>query len=479
MGKQAERGRREDQLASLEQRMTYNAMVMELSGQPPRPRDPNHKIRNDCTPRLEELAQPKEQYGPKHVTELIDFKGMNHVDNRRALEARFPGTGHDLSVQFCEAVEKHSKAAFPPTRGPSTPTFAGKRATIITPGCQLKKGAPPVSATRLNEVASRQNDTLTMLGASEQFESKRAPPAPDQRKSVAVQPMVNDISHMESLTSNSFDRRMSSLTSVIVTQADVAPPMHKTYYEVIVPTVEGTMERPNWKPRRAMLAQSYGPGGSDEAAKIARRSSRADEVWPPPWSRPVQVFIGAARSLPKADRSGHSDPYAMCQVLGKAKSRVKTHVVSDTESPVFNEAFVVDGWNEGESLEFTIFDHDLIGAHDMIATILLPAREFFQNGFEGTISLQNKWVPDEKTSADLKEFNLAQRPELEVRVFVPPLEEGAERPPTGAEEPHLSMPGAEPSTRNVCRELDAFESTKRPVERLGNFWMSQPGKTAR
>merc|ERR1712232_119479 len=178
--KQAERGRREDQLSSLEQRMTYNAMVMELSGQPPRPRDPNHKIRNDCTPRLEELAQPKEQYGPKHVTELIDFKGMNHVDNRRALEARFPGTGHDLSVQFCEAVEKHSKAAFPPTRGPSTPTFAGKRATIITPGCQLKKGAPPVSATRLNEVASRQNDTLTMLGASEQFESKRAPPAPDQ-----------------------------------------------------------------------------------------------------------------------------------------------------------------------------------------------------------------------------------------------------------------------------------------------------------
>lgn len=323
--------------------------------------------------------------------------------------------------------------------------------------------------------ARRQDDALNLLAAAEQFESKRPPPAPDQRKSIAVQPLVNDISHMESLASNSFDSKASRAES----KKDVAPPMHKTYYEVIVPTVEATMERPSWRPRRAMLASSFAPQSSDGAPKSARRSSRIDEVWPPAWSRPVQVFIGAARSLPKADRSGHSDPYAMCQVLGKARSRVKSHVVSDTESPVFNEAFSVEGWNEGESLEFSVFDHDLVGAHDMIATILLPARQFYPNGFEGTISLQNKWAPDEKTSVDLKEFNLAQRPELDVRVFVPPLEEGAERPPTGAEHPPISMPGAEPTTTNVCRELDAFESTKRPVDRIGNFWMSVPGKTAR
>jgi hypothetical protein len=473
--KQVEKDRRDDTRSSLEQRRAYNAMVMELSGQPFPRGDPHHTVPN-LTPRLLELAQHTVVSGPKQVTQLIDYKGLVHVDNRRALESRFPGTGHELSVQFCDGIEEQSREEGPPTKGPATPTFSSKRGTILTAGSSVKKGAVPVSATRLQQVPQRQNDVMTLLGAAEQFESKIAPPAPDQRRSVLVQPLVNDTLHMESMASScGFSTR---------NQSKVGPGTRKTYYEVIVPTVESSMERPNWRPRRAAVMAQVTPGGTgSEGDPVSKsRGSRKSVAWPPAWSRPVQVFIGAARGLPKADRSGHSDPYATCQVLGKPRSKVKTHVVGDTECPTFNEAFTVVGWNEGEALDFTIFDHDLSGAHDMIATIVMTADQFYPNGFEGTVPLQNTWAPDGKVPAELKAFNLAQRPSMDVRVFVPPLEEGAERPPrSGAleEEPRINMPGAAPTTGNVCRDLDDFDTGARPADRLGNFWMSLPSKTAR
>merc|ERR1719401_2028752 len=98
----------------------------------------------------------------------------------------------------------------------------------------IKKGAIPVSATRLQKVSQRQDDALSLLGAPEQFDANFVPPACEQRKSVLIRPLVNDPSHMDSFASSG----AIPVTSERTVKPIVGPATRKSYYEVIVPTVE-------------------------------------------------------------------------------------------------------------------------------------------------------------------------------------------------------------------------------------------------
>jgi hypothetical protein len=238
-------------------------------------------------------------------------------------------------------------------------------------------------------------------------------------------------------------------------------------YPVVVPTVDAGMERPGWRPARDRRGVSAG--------KTQDKKAGPEQKWPPHGSKAIDIKIVRAAKLPKADRSGHSDPYATCHIPGKPKSKVKTRVVEDTEDPVWDEELTLQGWMKGESLVFSVFDYDLVGADDKLATIQLPMSEFYPSPYEGTLTLQNVWSDGgQRIDGELKRTNTLTVPTLEVRIAVRAevVKAGSQAGSEAGRPMHLSMPGAVPSMHHVGADLDDFESTKPPVPVLGNFWMT-------
>merc|ERR1719215_165993 len=106
----------------IEQRSAYNDMVMEMAGQPPRRRNPNHKIENKCTPRIEEIARPRDVHKPLvkdgGVTGHTDYRGLVHVSHKHALEAQFPGQGHKMCNELADQMTTHARPGWPPPELP-------------------------------------------------------------------------------------------------------------------------------------------------------------------------------------------------------------------------------------------------------------------------------------------------------------------------------------------------------------------------
>merc|ERR1711977_275520 len=102
---------------------------MQLSGQPVRQRDldSSQELKfNNCSQRTEVLSMSREPPEIKDVTGQTDFRGLFHADNEHALEAMFPGSGHELSVEFRQRATASTKAGFPAPAAASTPRMKGK-----------------------------------------------------------------------------------------------------------------------------------------------------------------------------------------------------------------------------------------------------------------------------------------------------------------------------------------------------------------
>jgi len=308
-----------------------------------------------------------------------------------------------------------------------------------------------------------------------------APPPPEQRDMLLREPLVNDPLHMSQDLSPRSEHTSRDRMNTVADNMDLAPPVRTAVYPVVVPTVEGGMERPGWRPKRESLLGvdasvaargAATPGGRRGQTSSASQPTSARECWPPVGSLTISVTVVKVNGLPKADRSGHSDPYTVCKVYGKPRSKAKTKVVGDTEDPVFDEELTIQGWKQGEPLVLSVFDHDLVGKDDMLATAQLPSAEFYPQGFSGVLPLQNTWSPDgQRMDAELQALNLAATPAMEVRVTVQEASVGEGNGVSGGYA-ELAMPGAEPSMRAVCDHLDDFDANVVPVPRLGNFWMS-------
>jgi hypothetical protein len=181
---------------ALEQRQAYTDMLEQLSGQPPRSkivRDQLGQARstmpNNCSLRTEGLSQPRpapaagstDRKGD--VTRLGDFRGLIHADHEHALEALFPGHGHDLSVGFRQQASQYAQAAYPSPPAPATPRKS-KRKTGA-PNCTLATGEPiPSSVQRLEGIAGRHHDVALKDYAQAQFLATTAPPPPDQSQTL-------------------------------------------------------------------------------------------------------------------------------------------------------------------------------------------------------------------------------------------------------------------------------------------------------
>lgn len=286
--KNMERERRLDIRSDHEQRMAYNDMLEELAGQPPRRKDPNHRLPNDCTKRIEEMARPADPKPPKHVTQRTDYRGLYHVDNKHALEARFPGGGHDLSVELAERATANAQPGWPPPPRFETPHVADPEgtefpqmpSTASTGGSSgLRQGSVPVSQERLDKVALRSDDEVQAQFATLQRQSSAAPPAPEQKKTLLVEPLVNDALHMgldfaprETHTSRLGGSQESSKSIV-----DTAPPRRDLVYPVVVPTVEEQMVRPEWRPKRPVRPAGVAARPTASADPRRRRQAKGTD----------------------------------------------------------------------------------------------------------------------------------------------------------------------------------------------------------
>jgi hypothetical protein len=185
--KHMEKERRLDIRHDFKQRQSYNDLLMQLSGQPVRQREwesQGPKL-NNCSQRTEELCLPQDAPEIKDVTGQTDFRGLIHADNEHALEALFPGSGHELSVEFRQRATASTKAGFPAPPAATTPRMNGKKGSrekALQKDARLSTASVPISQQRLDSVATRVHDDMLKHYSKAQFLSTTAPPPPDQKQ---------------------------------------------------------------------------------------------------------------------------------------------------------------------------------------------------------------------------------------------------------------------------------------------------------
>jgi len=104
------------------------------------------------------------------------------------------------------------------------------------------------------------------------------------------------------------------------------------------------------------------------------------------------VHIVRAEGLNHMNHFTGDHPYCVCEVQHFDKNvqatKVETQPVTsgDTLNPVWDEAWEIEPWYQGEALEFTVYDKGLVGSKTE-GKVVLPSESFFPNGFNGMLSI--------------------------------------------------------------------------------------------
>lgn len=182
--KQMESERREDLIAGLHLRQAHTDVLMRASGQPVRTDAPIHSVPNSCSSRTNELAKPRQSASHKDITACTDFRGLIHADQEHALEMMFPGFGHELSHEFRARATASVEPGWPAPARPETPVRKGGKRKDSVRDAEVIKYAIPTSQPRLEGLPQRQDDQAWKDHSKVQFLPTRAPPPPDQRKTL-------------------------------------------------------------------------------------------------------------------------------------------------------------------------------------------------------------------------------------------------------------------------------------------------------
>mmetsp|Transcript_14872 Transcript_14872/g.32115 ORF Transcript_14872/g.32115 Transcript_14872/m.32115 type:complete len:726 (-) Transcript_14872:118-2295(-) len=451
--KQMEQDRHDDTRAAHEQRQVYNDMLMELAGQPGRMRQIEHKMPDSTTPRLRQLSAPVAARtittGQVGVTELTDYKGLVHVDHKFALEALMPGTGHQMSKAFSQRATESAQPGWPPPPVPQTPRIPNQpKPRELPEGC-LRKPSLPASASRVPGGLVRNDEETLGPVAVEQFLPLEAPPPRDQQESLLQEPLVNDAIHMNQDHSGRSDHTSSGRLGITQDQLEMAPPKRSNVYPVVVQTVEGQMQRPQWRPRRTNATQQ----------------APQDPKWPPPRTMALSVRIVQVRSIPEEIAGSHL--LLSIQIVGKPRSKVSFRVPTQKDAM---EPFPLLGWKQGDRLAVSLIRCGIRGSRELIAEGELSSAACPKASFRGILQLPIR--PSESGPVGLRPGVSEPKVEMEI---CPQESQTGEEQPRGPLREELSMPNVEPSMRNVCDHLDDFDATMRPVPRFGNFWLTPRG----
>jgi len=104
------------------------------------------------------------------------------------------------------------------------------------------------------------------------------------------------------------------------------------------------------------------------------------------------VHIVRAEGLQHMNHFTGDHPYCVCEVQHIDKSvqatKVETQPVTsgDTLNPVWDEAWEIEPWYQGEALEFTVYDKGVLGKKTE-GKVVLASETFFPNGFNGALSI--------------------------------------------------------------------------------------------
>eukprot|EP00929_Paragymnodinium_shiwhaense_P008237 TRINITY_DN112178_c0_g1_i1.p1 TRINITY_DN112178_c0_g1~~TRINITY_DN112178_c0_g1_i1.p1 ORF type:complete len:664 (+),score=159.20 TRINITY_DN112178_c0_g1_i1:143-2134(+) len=188
--KQMEQERRQDIMADLQMRQSQNDMLMQMSGQPVRQRE-QRAMPASHSERSLQLAAHREQAFDKNITMNTDFRGLFHADNGHALEALYPGFGHDMVEQFKSRASQSTNPGFPPPPAAQTPRrerhqSAGATGTAKDFAARteaIARHSIPSSPSRMGaKIQSRFDDHTYQSNATAQSLPTSAPPPPDQSK---------------------------------------------------------------------------------------------------------------------------------------------------------------------------------------------------------------------------------------------------------------------------------------------------------
>lgn len=107
----------------------------------------------------------------------------------------------------------------------------------------------------------------------------------------------------------------------------------------------------------------------------------------------LRVTMINAKGLRNADMGGKSDPYCTCEIAGRTRyQRLQTKVIHDTLDPNWNERKDMHDYYPGEALRFAVYDSDPGKSQandDLLGQITLSSVQFWPNGFEGELQLQD------------------------------------------------------------------------------------------
>lgn len=241
-----EQERRQDIRADLQMRQAHTDRLMAMSGQPIVQDRSHPALPNNCSTRSLELSQPRQVQLPKDVTNLTDFRGLVHADNEHALEALYPGFGHDLSVGFRESATRSIEPGWPAPPAAETPRRPHKsksREHHMKKGGTMMKGSIPASSHRLEKIATRTNEDILLKHSKAQFLQTRAPPPPNQRKSLLHEDFSPTSTLQDPLrvTGDYFSRTDQSLHPAFSeggfarkAQESLPPPVRSMVYPVVV-----------------------------------------------------------------------------------------------------------------------------------------------------------------------------------------------------------------------------------------------------
>lgn len=105
--------------------------------------------------------------------------------------------------------------------------------------------------------------------------------------------------------------------------------------------------------------------------------------------REITVNIYSAKNLRNADwgpGQGVSDPYCICEVPGKAETRIRTQVCKNTLNPTWDFTGTIRGYCKGDPLLFTVLDKDVLKADDFLGRATIAGAGLF-DVFQGELKL--------------------------------------------------------------------------------------------
>jgi len=105
---------------------------------------------------------------------------------------------------------------------------------------------------------------------------------------------------------------------------------------------------------------------------------------------PTRLTIKSARALRNADIAvfgDKSDPYCVCEVVGKPDLQLRTQTINRCLNPEWNFSGEFEDVRRGDVLEFVVWDEDLFTGPDLLGKARLTFDEYRPRKFSGEIEL--------------------------------------------------------------------------------------------